>query len=125
MDACWVHLVKCSLDLDKCPCCRQYGETFAYLLSYEVMKVTRQSAYLHIQMDFTTAKLPISFTTAFVKCIIIALEDKDMPQIFNLKATQDTMESQAKIGFDKFMVGFLANEGWIYWSGQRLNTPMI
>jgi len=37
-------------------------------------------------MDFTRAKLPISFTKAFIKCIGIALEGEDMPPDFTFEA---------------------------------------
>jgi len=36
----------------------------------------------------------------------------ELPTIFTSEAVQDAMESQAKIGFDNFMVGFMANE-WV------------
>jgi len=76
------------------------------------MKVARQSVYLNIQMDFTTAKLPLSFTKAFIKCIRIAVEGEDLLPNFESDAVQDAIESQSKIGFDNFMVGFIANK-WV------------
>jgi len=41
-----------------------------------------------------------------------------MPSDFTLEDVQDAMESQAKIGFDNFMMGFLANE----WVGMLMLT---
>jgi len=39
-------------------------------------------------------------------------EEEDVSNAFTLKDIQDAMESQAKIGFDNFMVGLLVNE-WV------------
>ena len=73
------------------------------------MTATRQSTYLNMQMDFTIAKLPLQFTKAFIKCIIIAVEDEDLLSHFDSEIAQDAIESQSKVGFDTFVVGFLAN----------------
>ena len=63
-------------------------------------------------MDFTTAKLPLSFTKAFIKCIRIAVEGEDLPTHFDSEMDQEAIESQSKIRFNNFVVGFIANE-WV------------
>ena len=40
------------------------------------------------------------------------MEDEDLPTHFDSEVAQEAIESQSKIGFDNFMVGFIASE-WV------------
>jgi len=73
-------------------------------------------------MDFTIAKLPMSFTKVFIKCIRILVEGGICQQPLPRKLFKMQWNPK-KIGFYNFVVGFIANEWVVVLTWEKTEHP--